>query len=65
MIGYEGIQQYSRDYQFNISIGFRYRKSEILKNKEDYELGKKGSKRFKRPDHFKGERFYNLTLSCI
>ena len=56
MIGYQGIQQYSRDYQFNISIGFRYRKSEILKNKEDYELGKKGSKKDLRDQtHFKGK----------
>jgi hypothetical protein len=26
MIGYEGIQHLSKDYQFNISVGFRYRK---------------------------------------
>jgi len=45
MIGYQGIQHYSKDFQFNISIGFRYRKSEIYKNEENYKLGKKGSKK--------------------
>ena len=45
MIGYQGVEKYSKDFQFNISIGFRYRKSEILKNEEDYKMGKKGSKK--------------------
>lgn len=45
MIGYQGIEKYSKDFQFNISIGFRYRKSKILKNKENYESGKIGTKK--------------------
>jgi len=57
MIGYQGIQHYSKDFQFNISIGFRYRKSEIYKNEEDYKLGKKGSKKDLRDQtHFKGKK---------
>lgn len=38
MIGHQGIEKYSKDFQFNISIGFRYRKSKILKNKERMKL---------------------------
>lgn len=57
MIGYQGIQHYSKDFQFNISIGFRYRKSEIYKNEEDYKLGKKGSKKpLREQTHFKGKK---------
>ena len=51
MIGYQGIEKYSKDFQFNISIGFRYRKSKILKNEEDYKSGKKGSKKPLRNKH--------------
>jgi len=57
MIGYQGIQHYSKDFQFNISIGFRYRKSEIYKNEENYKLGKKGSKKdLREQTHFKGKK---------
>ena len=55
MIGYQGVQHYSKDFQFNLSIGFRYRKSKIYKNEEDYKLGKKGSKKdLREQTHFKG-----------
>ena len=54
--GYEGVQKYSDDFQFNISIGFQVRKSKILKNKEDYESGKKGSKQdLRNQTTFKGK----------
>jgi len=57
MIGYQGVEKYSKDFQFNISIGFRYRKSEILKNEEDYKMGKKGSKKpLREQTHFKGKK---------
>lgn len=44
MIGYEGVQKLSNDFQFNISVGFQVRKSKILKNEEDYETGRRGRK---------------------
>ena len=54
--GYEGVQKYSDDFQFNISIGFQVRKPKILKNKEDYESGKKGSKQdLRNQTTFKGK----------
>ena len=56
MIGYEGVQKYSKDFQFNISVGFQVRTSKILKNKEDYESGKKGSKQdLRNQTTFKGK----------
>ena len=54
--GYEGVQKLSNDFQFNISIGFQVRKPKILKNKEDYESGKKGSKQdLRNQTTFKGK----------
>ena len=56
MIGYEGVQQLSKDWKFNISVGFRYRKSKILKNEENYESGKIGTKKdLRNQTTFKGE----------
>jgi hypothetical protein len=56
MIGYEGIQHLSKDYQFNISVGFRYRKGKILQNEEKYEGGKTGKKKeLRNQTTFKGE----------
>ena len=56
MIGYEGVQKYSKDFQFNISVGFQVRKSKVLKNKEDYESGKRGKKEDMREQtHFRGK----------
>ena len=54
--GYEGVQKLSNDFQFNISIGFQTRIPKILKNKEDYESGKKGSKQdLRNQTTFKGK----------
>ena len=44
MLGYQGVEKYSKDFQFNISIGFQTRKSKILKNEEDFKSGKRGRK---------------------
>lgn len=56
MIGYEGIQKYSKDFQFNISIGFQTRTPKILKNQKDLEEGKRGRKKDMREQtHFKGK----------
>ena len=35
MIGYQGIEKYSKDFQFNISIGFQTRTPKILKNSQN------------------------------
>jgi|TARA_B110000967_G_scaffold87035_1_gene89633 hypothetical protein len=63
MIGYEGVQKLSKDYKFNISIGFRYRKSKILKNEENYESGKVGTKKdLRNQSTFKGETLKSNPL---
>ena len=56
MIGYEGFQILSNDFQFNISIGFQTRKSKILKNEDDYKTRKKRSKQdLRNQTTFKGK----------
>lgn len=66
MIGYEGIQHLSKDYLFNISIGFRYRKGKILQNEEKYESGKTGKKTDLRNQiTFKGEPLQSHPLLYI
>ena len=63
MIGFEGVQQLSKDYKFNISVGFRYRKSKILKNIEDFESGKRGNKtQLKSQTTFKGKPLQSNPL---
>ncbi len=63
MIGYEGVQKLSNDYKFNISVGFRYRKSKILKNEENLEIGKRGRKELmKSQTTFKGETLKSNPL---
>lgn len=63
MIGYEGIQKYSKDFQFNISVGFRYRKGKILDNEEKYKSGKIGTKKdLRNQTTFKGKNLQSNPL---